>query len=986
MAPAAKRNLGKAPIVDDSDESDCDGELSRRELDDIIYEIFRKEVVKDVKKEILNRKSCSHAFRYAKVNYTFDFNFYIACCYDNKLKEAAKIDSSFTRFSTKYFCRVISALSPHQKTIIQGAGFQNLLEFNSNYVPNKFATWIAKHVDFKTSQIILRDKVISVTKQTVCDIFGLPSGGLEFGKDFEAGKEYILSMYGLSCLPSVRFFGDQFIKKEPLTNEKVITSFLIVALACFLCPNSSILPSTKYLTIFQDVNNLRNYDWSKFIYDWSMNYMKKFVKTNSLGGCLYMWAVVYLDNVEFGDNNVSNEIPRICVWKSDMIHAYSEFDKIDDDTFGLRPLRDFKSTCYFQPQPCDERRISFQQKLDCALQNMLPVYMKEKICSMFDSHCTSLHTIDDSSCGDLLISVLAMIGEASCNESDQNVVIEENVIENVGTSKADDDIGISSAGISALYFVNAFVLYAEVHVPNDNVLPHSPIHNAFHGNEDAFVSKSAVELNDSRQCDDDLNFVTPQVGNANHSKQSVDDLLDGSGIAAAAAAIHRVAKKFRSRFNDYGNVENIFNQSRPLFSLLDSEDDVSDYEHVFSVQNEDEGSENVSPSSTQPFISFQSLPETPDNDTCNTVINENPGTSAAHNSQNSNKRLFKDVTNSPDVVCLGENKICDSSKRMCVKAEQLYNSTNQLNKYIRGMSSSGGKLPIHGPRRVLVPARHASDPFVFSPRRRFTVSDQENRYYIAICRLSDSSKWQSYYAVDIDNVKAKFYSFGHSLKKNCIVSPYVISVFCRVLFQDSHPSKSKRNYFFLSIGAELINDISDKGLEKVKKSFEGATNARKLHLCDMLYFPILHLQHWFLFIVDLKDRMLVILDCVYHEGDDFYEPIMTQLINNLQTFWDKFECSPMNFSNFKLKFPSVLAHISSADSGIFVMKSMELWSPRVILQNEFSNDNISNIRVQYANRIFFHPSNKLLSTEVEDVVLNWFDPAKFPRVDTPGAA
>lgn len=46
-----------------------------------------------------------------------------------------------------------------------------------------------------------------------------------------------------------------------------------------------------------------------------------------------------------------------------------------------------------------------------------------------------------------------------------------------------------------------------------------------------------------------------------------------------------------------------------------------------------------------------------------------------------------------------------------------------------------------------------------------------------------------------------------------------------------------------------------------------------------LYFPILHLQHWFLFIVDLKDRMLVILDCVYHEGDDFYEPIMTQLVS-----------------------------------------------------------------------------------------------------------
>lgn len=123
---------------------------------------------------------------------------------DNKLKEAAKIDSSFTRFSTKYFCRVISALSPHQKTIIQGAGFQNLLEFNSNYVPNKFATWIAKHVDFKTSQIILRDKVISVTKQTVCDIFGLPSGGLEFGKDFEVERNTFFRCMGLVvCLREV---------------------------------------------------------------------------------------------------------------------------------------------------------------------------------------------------------------------------------------------------------------------------------------------------------------------------------------------------------------------------------------------------------------------------------------------------------------------------------------------------------------------------------------------------------------------------------------------------------------------------------------------------------------------------------------------------------------------------------------------------------------------------------------------------------------
>lgn len=148
------------------------------------------------------------------------------------------------------------------------------------------------------------------------------------------------------------------------------------------------------------------------------------------------------------------------------------------------------------------------------------------------------------------------------------------------------------------------------------------------------------------------------------------------------------------------------------------------------------------------------------------------------------------------------------------------------------MSSSGGKVPLYGPRRILVPAKHASDPFVVCTKRRFTVSDQENKFYLAICRIAYSTKWQRYKlsifllsqyifsflfpffsflsniffflfshdAVDIDTVRAKFYSFEHSFEKSGMLSPYVMSVFCRVLFHDNHPSKSKRNYFFPSIG------------------------------------------------------------------------------------------------------------------------------------------------------------------------------------------
>lgn len=59
------------------------------------------------------------------------------------------------------------------------------------------------------------------------------------------------------------------------------------------------------------------------------------------------------------------------------------------------------------------------------------------------------------------------------------------------------------------------------------------------------------------------------------------------------------------------------------------------------------------------------------------------------------------------------------------------------------------------------------------------------------------------------------------------------------------------------------------------------------------------------------------------------------------------------------------------------MKFMEIWSPRILLPNEFSKQNINNIRVKYVNQIFFHAKNKMLHTEIEDAVLNWFNPVSF---------
>lgn len=175
--------------------------------------------------------------------------------------------------------------------MIKNFGFHSLLLFESSFIPNKFVTWIVKKVDLKTSEIVLGGKVIPVNKEVVHAILDLPIGCSESGKNYEHGTQFILSKFGKTIMPSMKFFGDQLINNEDMTDDSIIISFLIVALATFLCPNSSTYPSIKYLDIFEDVDMLHSFDWSSFVYDWLMSYVKKFQKTNSLGGCLYIWAV-----------------------------------------------------------------------------------------------------------------------------------------------------------------------------------------------------------------------------------------------------------------------------------------------------------------------------------------------------------------------------------------------------------------------------------------------------------------------------------------------------------------------------------------------------------------------------------------------------------------------------------------------------------------------------------------------------------------------
>ncbi|CAL4924583.1 unnamed protein product [Urochloa decumbens] len=308
----------------------------------------------------------------------------------NESKATKKPKDAFTRFSVTSFSKVVNAILPEKKHVIESYGFGSLLHFDNCFVPAKFATWIAHQVDFKSGDIIVSGKVISLTPESVHQVLGLPLGGRPFPTDISAGKSVIFEKFKLKSVPPVGFFVDKITKElNTLSDEDLFICFMLVALSSFLCPNSSLYPSQQHLSMFVDVGNLKDLDWSAYILTWLFEHIKTFNKGKSS-------KVLYLDYVDFGSRMVSDSIPRISVWKGSMIKTYAELDSKSNGSYGFRPKLDFASTCYSKNSHLQDSGAStfvlddkFLEELDSVSKCRVPPALKNVLCSILQSHSIS---------------------------------------------------------------------------------------------------------------------------------------------------------------------------------------------------------------------------------------------------------------------------------------------------------------------------------------------------------------------------------------------------------------------------------------------------------------------------------------------------------------------------------------------------------------------------------------------------------------------
>ncbi|VAH20349.1 unnamed protein product [Triticum turgidum subsp. durum] len=174
--------------------------------------------------------------------------------------------STFTRYSGKFFSGVVDGLCPRYKDVIENYGISCLLSFVRTKVPLRLVKWLACRFDVPSSKFKLKRKFIPLTKYDIQGILDLLVEGEPLVCDPESGHDFILSHANLTSIPPVSFFTNKLKSLEvELPDEDVFICFMIVAFSSFLCPNSSLSPSPKYLHIFRDCRSVCTYDLSQFV-------------------------------------------------------------------------------------------------------------------------------------------------------------------------------------------------------------------------------------------------------------------------------------------------------------------------------------------------------------------------------------------------------------------------------------------------------------------------------------------------------------------------------------------------------------------------------------------------------------------------------------------------------------------------------------------------------------------------------------------------
>ncbi|CAL4929246.1 unnamed protein product [Urochloa decumbens] len=695
--------------------------------------------------------------------------------------------------------------------------------------------------------------------------------------------------------------------------------------------------------------------------------VKKLKETFSRFSVTSFSKVLYLDFVDFRPRMISSDIPRISVWKGNMIQSYSLLDSKSNASYGLRPKLDFSDTCYVNSLhlydssgPSVFLDDDFLDKLDVVSRCKLPADLKNSICKIVQEHSLN--------CG-----VSVELDVTALSRVPYNLQIAVAKLLQYASSV---DMKSKKLVLDIMKAITEFPhdLEPSVTPPDNTTNSNVPENSEPHVGEDASDSetKSANQQSSPIPSAPMLNPSPVQRVSSPNVSRKCSEVIGDLDLVPSQYKLHC------SKVNHYQfekSIQNVSNTNESPCTPSGSSKRLLIPPHGFTPGGPQSVLKKKKPRVNHTFnLTSQSNIAVLRGPLCDiTNLDSDLPETSLKNSVNplSDDGRQKDVISLSDDEGFVPDSLSPVPRRRCISSSvqkstsdsekdnlspQLTQRTaarvtpNLQSRHVRFASSHSASKPIEEDCKVtrdssevqIVGEKTFSQSILFqgdyeTDKKRISLSPSEIKNYKAICDLVNIGSNRDDVIV-VGKVRCTFWALGDSLKPDGFVNSFVMSAFCYNLFLKpaGQPEQSKAHYFFANIGAELMKDPDEANQDILCRAFKLSHRNRPLNRCNNLYFPILFNNHWSVF--------EIVRDCV---------------VPSFKLHWDKYVNVAMDF-DYGFLYPDMpLQELdNSIDSGIYAMMCIQYWKfPRTVLSKCFDSSDIPKIRVKVANELLLMPGN-----------------------------
>uniref|UniRef100_A0A453DQD8 RING-type E3 ubiquitin transferase n=1 Tax=Aegilops tauschii subsp. strangulata TaxID=200361 RepID=A0A453DQD8_AEGTS len=210
------------------------------------------------------------------------------------------------RCSPHLIPRIVGLLSEEQKGFVRKIGFGSLLSMADFEINKALTLWLVGRFSCETEALEFEGGVSIPVRPLVKSVLGIPSGPIPV----------VQSPYSHFSSTKVRKAKELAEEMCGITEEEPFcTAFMMVILAIYLAPNTTMLVNRSLLGAAQKVGSLRQMDWCGFVADYLIKGLMEFKESDApfvlLKGCVHILSVIFIDLVKHAAFEVPNGFPRL---------------------------------------------------------------------------------------------------------------------------------------------------------------------------------------------------------------------------------------------------------------------------------------------------------------------------------------------------------------------------------------------------------------------------------------------------------------------------------------------------------------------------------------------------------------------------------------------------------------------------------------------------------------------------------------------------